>query len=130
MRPYHRVFSVLSQFVVLLIIFNAIAASSQRLISAGLEAMLIIVFMVFLHGLILAINFGLCRLLHLDPPSTAAFTIHASQKTMTISYVVWSGYFAAGYPLAMIPGISYHLIQMIADTFVARRLRLWNETRA
>lgn len=129
LRPYHRLFSVLSQLVVLMIIFNAVAASSQRLISAGLEVMLIIIFMVFLHGLILALNFGLSRLLRLDPPSTAAFTIHTSQKTMTISYVVWSGYFAANFPLAMIPGISYHLIQMIADTFVAHRLRIWSGAR-
>jgi sodium/bile acid cotransporter 7 len=36
---------------------------------------------------------------------------------------VWSGYFANPYPLALIPGIVYHLTQMIMDTFVAERFR-------
>ena len=56
-------------------------------------------------------------------PSTAAFTIHTSQKTLTISYLVWAGYFAAAYPMALIPGIAYHLTQMIMDTFVAQWFR-------
>lgn len=122
--PYRKVFSVFSQLVVLLIIFNVVAASGNRLIAARMEIVLVVVFMGALHVLILALNFGMTRLLRLDKPSTAAFTIHTSQKTMTISYVVWAGYFAASFPMAMIPGISYHLIQMIADTFVAHRLRV------
>jgi sodium/bile acid cotransporter 7 len=80
--------------------------------------------MIFLHSLILALNYGLSKAIGLDRPSTTAFTIHASQKTLTVSYLVWAGYFAAVYPLALIPGIVYHLTQMIMDTIVAERFRV------
>ncbi len=79
--------------------------------------------MVCLHSLILAMNYGISRLISLDRPSTAAFTIHTSQKTLTISYLVWAGYFATDYPMALIPPIAYHLTQMIMDTIVAHRFR-------
>ena len=52
--------------------------------------------------------------------SHAAFTIHASQKTITVSYIVWEGYFAY-IALGMIPSLAYHLVQLIADTFIAHR---------
>jgi sodium/bile acid cotransporter 7 len=60
----------------------------------------------------------------LDRPSTTAFTIHTSQKTLTVSYVVWAGYFAQQYPMALIPGIGYHLTQTIMDSILAERFRL------
>ena len=52
----------------------------------------------------------------------AAFTIHVSQKTLTVSFVVWSGYFSS-YALGLVPVIFYHLVQLIVDTFVAHRFR-------
>jgi sodium/bile acid cotransporter 7 len=60
----------------------------------------------------------------LDRPSTTAFTIHVSQKTLTVSYLVWAGYFASQYPMALIPGIGYHLTQTILDSIVAERFRV------
>jgi sodium/bile acid cotransporter 7 len=60
----------------------------------------------------------------LDRPSVTAFTIHTSQKTLTVSYIVWAGYFAAQFPMAMIPAIGYHLTQMIMDSIVAQKFRL------
>jgi sodium/bile acid cotransporter 7 len=68
-------------------------------------------------------NYGISRVIRLDRPSTTAFTIHTSQKTLAVAYLVWSGYFADPYPMALIPGIIYHLTQMIMDTFVAERFR-------
>jgi len=62
-------------------------------------------------------------ILHLDLPSTAAFTIHTSQNTLTISYLVWAGYFAAKFPMAFIPAIAYQLTQMVMDMFVAHLFR-------
>ena len=119
---YGKQISIYMQGVVLVIVFNAAAASSQRMVSAGSSLMLVLAVMLLLHLLILAMNYGISRLLSLDRPSTAAFTIHNSQKTLTISYVVWSGFFAADYPMAMIPGIAYHLLQMVVDTMAARRM--------
>lgn len=125
--PYKKAFSIFQQCVVLLIIFNAVASSTERILQAGAVVILVLVFMVFLHSLILAMNYGISRFIRLDRPSTTAFTIHTSQKTLTVSYLVWAGYFAAQYPMALIPGIGYHLTQMIMDTIIADRFRLADE---
>jgi sodium/bile acid cotransporter 7 len=79
--------------------------------------------MVGLHVLILAMNYALSRMIRLDPASTSAFTIHTSQKTLTVSYIVWAGHFAALYPMALVPAIAYHITQSIMDTLVAHRFR-------
>ena len=122
--PYKKAFSIFQQSIVLLIIFNAVAGSGTRILEAGASLTIVFGFMVLLHSLILAMNFGISRAIGLDRPSTTAFTIHSSQKTLTVSYLVWAGYFAAVYPLALIPGIVYHLTQMIMDTIVAERFRV------
>lgn len=103
----------------LLIIFNAVSSSTGVISGMGAGLVGLFVFMIFLHALILALNLALAKMIRLDRPSTSAFTIHTSQKTLTISYVVWAGYFSQAFPLAMVPGIAYHLVQMFMDTFVA-----------
>ncbi len=121
--PHRKALSVFSQCVVLLIIFNALSSSTDRMSSAGAELAGLCVFIIGLRLMFLLMNYGIAKGLKLDDGSMAAFTIHASQKTLTVSYVVWAGYFSDRYPLAMLPGILYHLTQMIADTFVARAFR-------
>ena len=127
LAPFAKAFSIFNQCLVLMIILNAVSSSTDRIIEAGTALFGLFLFMFTLHILILVINLGLSKMIHLDPSSTAAFTIHTSQKTLTISYIVWSGYFAAAFPMALIPCIAYHIIQMVADTLVAqgfsRRLR-------
>jgi solute carrier family 10 (sodium/bile acid cotransporter), member 7 len=120
---YKGTFSVFQQCIVLLIIFNAFAMSGGKIGAAGKMLPGLIAFIVVLHSLILLLNYGICRVIRLDRPSTTAFTIHTSQKTLTVSYLVWAGCFAAQYPLALIPGIIYHLTQMVMDTFVAERFK-------
>jgi solute carrier family 10 (sodium/bile acid cotransporter), member 7 len=120
---YKPAFSVFQQCIVLLIIFNAVSGSSTHIREAGTSLPLLLAFVIFLHALILCMNYGISKVIRLDRSSTTAFTIHTSQKTLAVSYVVWSGYFASQYPLALIPGIVYHLTQMIMDTFVAERFR-------
>jgi sodium/bile acid cotransporter 7 len=120
---FKQAFSVFQQCIVLLIIFNAVAGSGGKIRAAGDTLPLLLVFIILLHALILAMNYGITKIMGLDRPSTTAFTIHTSQKTLAVAYLVWSGYFANQYPLALIPGIVYHLTQMIMDTFVAERFR-------
>ncbi|MBN1662391.1 MAG: bile acid:sodium symporter [Deltaproteobacteria bacterium] len=117
--PYGKVFSIFNQCLVLMIILNAVSSSTDRIIEAGIAILGIFIFMILLHVCILLMNYGVSRLIRLDQPSTAAFTIHVSQKTLTVSYLVWSGYFAGAFPMALIPAIAYHITQMIMDTFVA-----------
>ncbi len=126
---YQQAFSVFQQCIVLLIIFNAVAGSGTNIRAAGATLPLLLAFIVFLHSLILAMNYGISKIIGLDRPSTTAFTIHTSQKTLAVSYLVWSGYFANHYPLALVPGIVYHLTQMIMDTFVAEKFRKFSERR-
>lgn len=121
--PFTSGISIFNQCIVLLIILNAVASSADRIIQVGAVLFLVMGFMVGLHVFILLFNKLLAGLIHLDLPATAAFTIHTSQKTLTISYLVWAGYFAAAYPMALIPAIAYHLTQMILDTFVAQWFR-------
>ena len=121
--PYGKQFSIFNQAIVLLIILNAVSSSTSQLLKVGPILALLFLFMVCLHSLILAMNYGISRLIKLDRPSTVAFTIHTSQKTLTISYLVWAGYFATDYPMALIPPIAYHLTQMIMDTIIAHKFR-------
>ena len=121
-KSCRKAFSIFSQLIVLLIIFNACAASTQRISWLGSAFFSALIFVIILHALILLLNLILAKSIALNLPSTAAFTIHTSQKTLTVSYVVWSTYFTA-FPQAMLPIILYHLVQMIADTFVAHRFK-------
>ena len=126
--PYTKAFSIFNQCLVLMIILNAVSSSTDRILQAGSAILGIFAFMFLLHMAILVMNLGISKLIRLDMPSTAAFTIHTSQKTLTISYLVWAGYFAADFPMALIPCIAYHLVQMVADTIVAHRFRQKIET--
>ena len=121
--PYRKLFSIFAQLIVLLIIFNAVSSSTSKISQMGYKIIFVFAFMILLHTIILLLNFGLSRLMRLNMPSTSAFTIHTSQKTLTVSYIVWAGYFASDLPLALIPPIAYHLTQMIMDTFLAHRFR-------
>ena len=119
--PHRAKISIFNQCIVLLIILNALASSTDSILDVGPVLFLVLAFMIGLHVFMLVFNQYLARIIGLDLPSIAAFTIHTSQKTLTVSYLVWAGYFAAAYPMALIPAIVYHLTQMIMDTFVAHR---------
>lgn len=122
-------FSIFSQLIVLLIILNAVAGSTDRISQLGFKIIFIFIFMILLHGIILLMNFSISRLIRLDRPSTTAFTIHTSQKTLAVAYIVWAGYFSTLFPLAMIPPIAYHLTQTIIDTILAHRFRVAAEMK-
>ncbi len=121
--PYKKAFSIFSQCVVLLIIFNAVSASISEILRSGLVIFSVFGFMIGLRSLILLMNFTISKFIGLDQASTSAFTIHTSQKTLTVSYLVWAGYFAADFPMAMIPPIAFHLTHMFMDTLLAHHFR-------
>jgi len=129
-HPYKKQVSIFNQTIVLMIILNAMSSAADRLLGTDITIVWLFVFMFGLHTLILATNFGISRIIRLDLPSTAAFTIHTSQKTLTISYIVWAEHFYHSHPMALIPPILYHLTQSIVDTWVAHRFRRLAETQA
>lgn len=121
--PYKKQVSIFNQTIVLMIVLNAVSSAAGRILGSDIAILWIFVFMFALHWLILAMNFGLSRAIRLDLPSTAAFTIHTSQKTLTVSYIVWAEHFYNSHPMALIPPILYHLTQSVVDTWVAHRFR-------
>jgi len=121
--PYKKAFSIFNQLIVLMIVLNAVSSSTARIAQAGTAIIAVFVFMIVLHVLILAMNFAMSRMIRLDRASTSAFTIHTSQKTLTVSYIVWAGHFATLYPMALIQAIAYHITQSIMDTLVAHGFR-------
>ena len=128
--PCKRYFSLFSKLIVLLIIFNAVSKSASGILAVGAGMVMVFAFAVVVHVLMLGGNFGLARLLRLDRPSTSAFTIHCSQKTLTVSYLVWKGFFATLYPAALVPVIAHHISQMLLDTLVAERFGSRSEKQA
>jgi solute carrier family 10 (sodium/bile acid cotransporter), member 7 len=121
--PFKKAFSMFSQCIVLLIIFNAVSASVSEIMGAGLIIVSVFGFMIVLRILILIMNYSISKFINLDQASTSAFTIHTSQKTLTVSYLVWAGYFSTDFPMAMIPPIAFHLTQMFMDTMLAHYFR-------
>jgi len=119
----------LSQGVVLLIVFNAVSSSAPHMSWSVVWGRLAF-FMILFHGVVLVYHYLVACWLRLDEAAASAFTIHSSQKTLTIPYIVWDGFFAVSNPLAMLPAIVYHLTQLVVDTAVAGFFRRRAERQA
>lgn len=119
---WRKGFSIFSQCVVLLIICNAVARSADRMGQMGATIALVFMFAIVLHTIMLLVNFGISKLIRLNRPSSIALTIHVSQKTLTVSSIVWDNYFAQ-FSMGLIPVIAHHLTQLVMDTVLAQRFR-------
>jgi len=117
-RKYKREISVFCRFIILLIILNAVANSADKILLSANQVVLVMTAMIGLHGIVLLMNYEIAALLKLDPHSRFAFTITASQKTLGLSFIVWSGFFSS-FTMAMLPIICYHLTQSITDAWLA-----------
>jgi sodium/bile acid cotransporter 7 len=119
LAPYRKSFSIFQQCVVLLIIFNAVASSADRILQAGTAVIVVLVFMIFLHSLVLAMNYALSRLIGLDRPSTTAFTIHLRTHHVP---ALFGRVFCDSVSTALI-GHRLSLTQTIMDSIVANLSR-------
>ena len=99
-------------------------AQPQIFPEQGQRFSVLLIFVIFLHVLMLITNYFLSRILSLDRSSTIAFTIHTSQKTLTVAYIVWMGYFSDQYPMAFIPAIICQITQMTVGSFVTEYFRM------
>ena len=122
-RRFSVAISSFQSLLILLMIFTAVASSAERL--NQMAGFLIIVFLVVgaLHIFMVLLNYLLARMLRLDHVTLVAFTIHTPQKTLAVSFLVWSGSFAAAFPGAFVPAIVCHLLQMISGTLIAQHFR-------
>jgi sodium/bile acid cotransporter 7 len=71
-------------------------------------------------GLVLGLVGGHC--IGLERRDRIAVGFAASQKTLPVGLVLWSGYYQADYPLAVLPLVVYHAGQLLVDTLIADRL--------
>lgn len=123
-RRYEHFFSIFQSCIIILIIFNVVSRSAEHISQVGSGLFGVLLFVAFLYFFMLFTNYIIARLIRLDTKSLIAFTLHTSQKTLAVSYVVWAAHFAENFPLAFLPAIMCQLVQMIAGTFVARFFRL------
>jgi len=122
-KHYEYLLAIFQSCIIILIIFNVVSRSAVHINEAGSVLFGVTLFVAFFHFFMLSVNYGIARLIRLDLPSTKAFTIHTSQKTLTVSYIVWASHFAQDYPMAFIPAIICQLLQMLIGTFVAEFLK-------
>lgn len=122
-RRHEYSFSFFQSCIIIFIIFNVVSRSAEHIGQAGRGLLDLSLFVAFLYFFMLYANYVIARLIRLDNASLIAFTLHTSQKTLAVSYVVWSRHFADDFPMAFLPAIMCQLIQMIAGTFVARFFR-------
>lgn len=105
--------------MILLMIVTAVSGSVESLREMKSFLAVIVAVVIVLHLCMVLFNYVLARLIKLDKGSLIAVTIHAPQKTLGVSYIVWAGFFAVDYPAAFVPAIVCHLVQMITGTFSA-----------
>lgn len=87
---------------------------------SGLDYGLMVVLTLGCHCVALAIGFRIGRQLNFRREDTIAVAISGSQKTMTVGIDVAITYFGG---LTILPMVTYHVGQLIIDTFVSDRLK-------
>ena len=112
-------FSLFCKVVLFLIIFHAIAKSIAKLALLGSEIVSVLIFLFSLYLLVRVLNFGIAKLLRFDGPSTSAFTIQTSQKSLAFSFILWYG-FLTDFQLGLIFAIIYYIIQSVLDPYLAQ----------
>ena len=118
-KKYKKASSIFSQCIILLMILTAISSSTDRISALGVKIVYIAIFILFLHVLIVVLNYFIAHFAGYDEASRKALVLHSSQKTLTVSFVVWDKFFSTAYPMALILPITYHIIQNIVGTFIA-----------
>jgi sodium/bile acid cotransporter 7 len=121
--------SVFQSSLILLMVMTAVAGSADRLDDMAELLVILTAAVAVLHLFMVLFNYVLARVIRLDYRSLVAFTIHAPQKTLAVSYLVWAGYFAADFPGAFVPAIICHLLQMITGTLTAQHFRARGSTQ-
>ena len=120
---YSQAISVFQSLMILLMVLVAVASSSERLNQMAGFLLIVALLVAVLHLCMVLLNYLLARAIRLDHPSLVAFTIHAPQKTLAVSFLVWSGSFATLFPGAFVPAIVCHLLQMVSGTLIAEYFR-------
>ena len=120
---YSRAVSVFQSLMILCMVLAAVASSAERLNQMAGFLLIVAVLVGILHLCMVLLNYLLARAIRLDYGSLVACTIHAPQKTLAVSFLVWSGSFATEFPGALVPAIWCPLLQMRTGTLIAEYFR-------
>lgn len=124
---YRTPFGYIAQLLVLLIILKATASLGLSLqTGAALPIEFIVGSAAYSLGLhLVALFAGLWSSgsFGIDEPRCRAIAFAGSQKTLPIALLLFNGYFAAQFPLAILPLLFYHVGQLVLDTLIAERMK-------
>jgi solute carrier family 10 (sodium/bile acid cotransporter), member 7 len=108
----------IASFVVLMFVLIGASTAAPQ-IGGNLDAvLLVIVFAIILHVLVLAVGLLYSRLTRQNQANIPSLIFCSAEKTMTSSILVWGNYFA-GYLLAPIVIVFYHMTQIFIDSIIA-----------
>lgn len=120
-----RLSGVAQAGVLLMVLLGAVSCGEKlqqvgngAVVSAGNIA-IVVAAVTAVHVTLLLTGFGLARILQIDRGDAIAVAFSGSQKTLMVG-----AYLAVAVgPLAILPMVTYHAVQLIVDTFVADWLR-------
>jgi sodium/bile acid cotransporter 7 len=118
-KKYKKAISIFTRCIVLLMILTATSSSIDRISAFGVMIIYIELFILILHMLIVMLNYFIAHFVGYDEASRKALVLHSSQKTLTVSFVVWDNFFSTAYPMALILPITYYITQNIVGSFIA-----------
>jgi sodium/bile acid cotransporter 7 len=116
------VLGVVSQLLVICILFKAAGAVGERLRrnSVDLAPLFFVAALCLgLHTFGLLLGLWTSRWWGFDRPRQLAVGFAGSQKTLPVALLLFEQYYQGTYPLAVVPLTFYHLGQLLVDTFVA-----------
>jgi sodium/bile acid cotransporter 7 len=126
---FRPVASMLSQFGIVVVVFTAVCktffqADQQQghefydlLPRAGLQ---MVVFSVIIYTFLIRTSYRVARLAGLGPQDSVAVGYASSQKTLAATVVLAEQFFT---PMAALPMIAYHLVQLLYGGFDGERLK-------
>jgi sodium/bile acid cotransporter 7 len=132
-QRHRHLLGVVAQVLILLIMMKAAVDVGERLWNSDGEVKgrlaLVPVLAAALGCLVVhlaALGCGLWsgRVFGIDRPARIAVAFSCSQKTLPVALLLYETSFHTAYPLAVLPLLFYHVGQLVADTFIADRLRL------
>jgi sodium/bile acid cotransporter 7 len=118
---------ILSQLLILAIILKATIDLSDKInektVTLAWDALLLTTAICLAtHLAALLGGFWSGGVFRFDRPRRIAVAFACSQKTLPVSLYLYEAYFKETHPLAIVPMVTYHVGQLIVDTFIAEKL--------
>src|ERR1051325_244951 len=121
LAPIRWLPAILSQLVILSLIFMAVGTASGWMKRYPWMVLGVLVSTLLLHVIILAVNYALSILGSRKIASRRSLAICSSQKTIATGSYIWSKYFPDN-PVGGVPLVFYHIVQLVFDSLLAHWL--------